>query len=365
MKRLAVLLSLLSCAAATPTSALAAQAQTAHGAVTGKITYLGDSVLTIQSGGRPLGVINAMTRTADALTAGVYPYVYGGGHGEAGIASIGIRGPGYNGRRRGYDCSGSVAAVLAGAGLWQPGSGVPNDAGIIQQLLQEKLIARGAGTAPNEVTLYDHPGVHIFMNMNGRFFGTSDGGGGNAKGGPTWLYDGAPDAQTRVYKPYHLLPSVLRTKTTYGASFTFQTDAQPDLVQGAETGDKVRISYAETRSGAMVATAIEYVGAVTTSGTVTAIGPDGSTLAIQTGAGQALTFATSAVTSLLEGLQIGDGVQVTYTRDAAGLLIPHALQTLSTPAPAPPPGPAPVPAPAPAPVPAPAHSRPPSPRSAS
>jgi hypothetical protein len=50
-------------------------------------------------------------------------------------------GPGYNGKRIGYACSGSVAAVLAGAGLWQPGSGVPNDAGVIRQLRQQKLIA--------------------------------------------------------------------------------------------------------------------------------------------------------------------------------------------------------------------------------
>ncbi len=349
MKRLAGYLSLLLCAAAVPSTALAAQARAVQGTVTGTISYVGDSVLTIQTGGRAMGVINAMSRTASTLTAHNYPYVYGGGHAEAGLASIGIRGPGYNGRRTGYDCSGSVAAVLAGAGLWAAGSGVPNDAGVIQQLLQEKLIARGPGTAPNEVTFYDHPGVHIFMNINGRFFGTSDGGGGNSKGGPAWLYDGAPDSHNPVFKRYHLLPSVLRNRTTYGESFTFQTDSHPTLTVGAESGEKVRIAYTETRTGSMTATSIQYLDAVTASGTVTALASDGSSMSIQTSSGQVLTFSTSAVPDVIAALQVGDGVQVTYSKDSAGLLIPHAVQTVSTPPPPPStPQPAPPVPPAPA-----------------
>jgi hypothetical protein len=63
-----------------------------------------------------MSVERALIAAADAVARGDYPYVYGGGHAEAGTASIGIKGPGYNGRRVGFDCSGSVAAVLAGAG---------------------------------------------------------------------------------------------------------------------------------------------------------------------------------------------------------------------------------------------------------
>ena len=265
MKRFLVSICVLVCSALAPSAALAGSAHAVHGAVTGKITYVGWSTLTIQTGGRRLGIINALTATANALSAHEYPYVYGGGHPEAGIASIGIRGPGYNGRRKGFDCSGAVAAVLAGAGLWPAGSGVPNDAGVITQLLQEKLIARGPGTAPDEVTLYDHPGLHIFMNIDGRFFGTSDGGGGDPNGHPIWLDDGAPDSVNPAFKRFHVLASVLRNKTTYGQSFTFQTVANPTLTIGAEAGDKVTISYTETKSGAMTATAVQYVGAVTTS----------------------------------------------------------------------------------------------------
>ena len=248
MKRLAVSLCLLACAAAAPAGA---QAGTVSGAITGRITGVGVSTLTVQTGGPRIGVVNALTRTADALSAANYPYVWGGGHALAGVAGVGARGPGYNGRRRGFDCSGSVAAVLAGAGLWPAGSGVPGDYGVIQYLAGAGLIARGPGTAPNSVNLYDHPGVHIFMSINGRYFGTSDGGGGNSKGGPTWLDDTAPLSYDRAYHRWHFLPGVLRNHVIYGHSYTFQTDVHPELLYGAEVGDAVRAGYVEWPTGSM------------------------------------------------------------------------------------------------------------------
>src|SRR5205807_416226 len=98
-----------------------------------------------------------------------------------------------------------------------------NDAGVITELRHERLIAPGVGTGPLAVTLYDHPGVHIFMNIEGRFFGTSDGGGGgNPNGGAGWLSDGAPDASSPAYKRYHVLPGVLRQSTNAAHAITFQ-----------------------------------------------------------------------------------------------------------------------------------------------
>ena len=341
IKGFVVCICLLAGAVAMPVATRAAGTPLTHGSVTGKITYIDASTVTIQTAGKPRGVINALTTAADRLSANDFPYVYGGGHAEAGVASIGIKGPGYNGRRIGFDCSGSVAAVLAAAGLWPAGSGVPNEAGMIQQLLQEKLIARGPGRAPDEVTLYDDPGVHIFMNIDGRFFGTSDGGGGDPKGGPAWLDDGAPDSWNPVFKRYHVLPSVLKSTTTAGNSFTFQTSASPTITAGAEAGDSVTISYGETGSGSMTATAIQYAGARTVTATVSSVAANGYEVAVQTAGGATLTFMTAAVTDLIEGLQIGDGVQVTYSMDSSGLLIPHAVVIVSTPAPAPPAGPTP------------------------
>jgi hypothetical protein len=337
LKRLAASLCALACALTAPGAALAA---TVTGAITGRITNVGSSTLTVQTGGPRIGVVNALTRAADALAAGSYPYVWGGGHGLAGVASVGARGPGYNGRRRGFDCSGSVAAVLSGAGLWPAGSGVPGDYGVIQYLARAGLILPGPGRAPNAVNLYDHPGVHIFMSINGRYFGTSDGGGGNSQGGPTWLDDSAPLSYSHAYRRWHFQPSVLRNHVIYGHSYTFQTVAHPELVYGAEIGDKVSVNYAEWPTGSMGLKVLSYAGAMTITGTVATL--DGATLTVQTPSGSALVFDTSLVGNLTSGVQIGDGVQITYSKDTAHRLIPHALQVTSTP---PPITPSPSPAP--------------------
>ena len=273
MKRFAPIACALVCALVLPFSAGAAQPKTAvgHGStqarsqlvrhqVSGTIAAIDGYSFTIQRPGRRMPVIDALTSAADAVTQGDFPYVYGGGHEQAGIASIGIRGPGYNGRTVGFDCSGSVAAVLAGAGLWPVGTGVPADNGVIAQLLSENLIIPGGAGGSEEVNLYDDPGVHIFMNIDGRFFGTSDGGGGNAaqpKGGAGWLDDGAPDASSRAYRRYHVRIAVLRSYTAYGPSLTFQT--HPSVIGGFTVGDQVRVSYTQASSGTMTAQDVAYV----------------------------------------------------------------------------------------------------------
>ena len=315
------------CALMMPSAASAAS----QGSLTGRITYVGGSTLTIQTNGHSVGVIDALTRSADTVAAGNWPYVWGGGHAQAGIAGVGGRGPGYNGKRRGFDCSGSVAAVLAGAGLWPAGAGVPGDLGVVQQLLAEHLIARGPGRAPNAVNLYDDPGIHIFMSIDGRFFGTSDGGGGNRRGGPDWLDDGAWDSYSRTYRRYHVIPSVLRSTTTYGHSYTFQIFSDPALVYGAELGDRVTVGYAQTGTGSMKATTLTFSDLRTVSGTVTAL--SSASLTLQRPSGSPLTFATSLVSELFNGVAVGDGVQLSYTRDSAGELIPHVVRVTSTPAP--------------------------------
>jgi hypothetical protein len=229
-------------------SAAASTPSTARGTV----VSAGWSGLTIQTGGKRMSVISALTAGANALTAGDYPYVYGGGHPQAGVASIGIKGgTGANGHTLGFDCSGAVTAVLAGAGLWAAGSGVPSEAGVIAQLMTQKLIARGRGTGSTEVTLYDDPGVHIFMNINGRYFGTSDGGAGNAHGWAGWLNDGAPDAASKSFKPYHVQPAVLKRQTLYGPTMSFGLGKNSSSVYGLSAGDKVTVTYTRGKSSVL------------------------------------------------------------------------------------------------------------------
>jgi hypothetical protein len=304
--------------AAQPALAQAASTQPGTKQVSGSIAAMSGSWFTIQVAGRRTGVVNAMVKTANALTEHDYPYAWGGGHFEAGVASV-AAGTKKNKRRSvGFDCSGSVAAVLAGAGLWAPGGPVPNDAGVIAQLLRAKLIARGPGTGPVQVTLYDRPGVHIFMNIDGRFFGTSDGGGGgSAKGGPGWLYDRASDAFNPAFKQYHVLPSVLKGTTIYGQALTFRTDEGAGLLRTAALGDRVTVTYAPGGSATMTASALDYIGAVKATGTVASIAEGAFT--IQAADGTSMTFSTG-LSHIAEGLTAGDQVEVTYTAGTSGML---------------------------------------------
>jgi hypothetical protein len=328
-RRLASCCALLALALASPALGASSPA-VANGAATGTVTALSGSSFTIQTAGPRVGVVNAMTRAAIGITNHSYPYVWAGGHAQAGIASTGTKG-----RHKGFDCSGSVAAVLAGAGIWPAGSGVPNDAGIIGTLRRQGLIAPGVGTGPVEVTLYDHPGVHIFMNIDGRFFGTSDGaGGGNPHGGAGWLDDGAPDAASRAYRAYHFLPSVLHSSTNAGHIVSFQLGAlsTPPVI---ELGDRVQVNYAESRAGSLFATSIAYPGSTTTTGTVSSIAADGSSFTLQTSAGQTLTLALPNP-DIAQGLGVGDTVQVVYT--TSGGTSTARVVTVTATAPAPPGG---------------------------
>ena len=96
------------------------------------------------------------------------------------------------------------------------------------------------------------------MSIDGRFFGTSDGGGGSplANGGAGWLDDGAPDASNRAFKRYHVKPSVLASRTTYGPSLTFAIGRNSDLLTGLTAGQVVRVVYTERTNGAMIARAV-------------------------------------------------------------------------------------------------------------
>lgn len=330
VSRAALLCGLVIAFATHPSLALASPAPATPDQTSGTITTISGSWFTIQISGRRTGVVNAMVDTANALTSRDYSYVWGGGHPQAGVASAVAGAKGRKAKVLGFDCSGSVAAVLAGAGLWPAGGPVPSDAGVISQLLHEKLIARGPGTSPVGVTLYDDPGVHIFMNIDGRFFGTSDGeGAGSGKGGPAWLYDRAPDAFNHTYRQYHVLPSVLRSITTYGQTLTFETGADATLLRTAALGDNVNVTYSPGGSGTMLASALTYVGAITTSGTVTSIAADGS-FTIDTPGGHSLTLSTGT-SGLSAELAVGAGVEVTYTEGTGELLARSLAVTSSAP----------------------------------
>ena len=342
MHRFTAGLCALVCALALPSTALAAHrastatAVVAHGAASGTVTAVSGTTVTIQTSGRRMGVVNALVATANAVTKGDYPYVWGGGHAVAGVASYGIHGPGYTGHTKGLDCSGAVAAVLAGGGLWPAGASVPNDAGVISELRAQGLIAAGPGKAPSDVTLYDDPGVHIFMNIDGRFFGTSDGGSGNPsqrKGGAGWLDDSAWDSTSRAYHRWHILPGVLHDRTTYGHSYTFAIDPTLAAFAALALGDSLHVAYTELGSGSLVAQTVTFKGQRTATGTVQSIAPDGSSVTILTPAGSTQTFAigTGLASDLAGSLALDDTVSVTYTSKAGVLTARDVVVTAVAP----------------------------------
>jgi hypothetical protein len=300
--------------------------------VRGTLQLLGSSDFVVQTAGRARGVTEALISTANRLAANNYPYVWGGGHAQAGVPSIGIKGPGHNGRRRGFDCSGSVAAVLAGASLWPAAGGVPGDAGLISELRSWHILARGAGDGPTQVTLYDDPGVHIFMSINGRFFGTSAGGGeGDPRGGPGWLDGSTPDAFSPTYKRYHLLSSVLHGHIS-GQSIGFRTGPLENLVTQFQVGEPMSVSYQATRYGTLAATGVAYPGASSLTGTVTGVAPEDSSVTIQPASGTALTLSSGTLSGLVAGsVTTGDTVTVTYSLVSGADTLRTIVSASSTP----------------------------------
>lgn len=164
--------------------------------------------------GAPVGTggagIGGMIDAANHINAQRLPYVWGGGHASAGTPS--------GGPPAGFDCSGCVAAVLVGGGFWDVGSSVPNDAGIISALKSKGVIAPGSASGTPSCNIFDNPGDHIFMSLNGAYFGTSDGDGGpnnttrfgKGGGGGTWLTEGS---DVPIFAHYHILPELLSGET--------------------------------------------------------------------------------------------------------------------------------------------------------
>lgn len=217
--------------------------------ITGTIVAVHPADFIVETPGSTGGKLNEMVRYADKLEAKNYPYVYGGGHAKVGVAS-GAHG-------KGFDCSGVVAAVLAAGGLWPKGTSVPGDAGVIQQLLARKVIARGPASGPYQVALFDSPGKDIQSRIGGRFYGTGVG----SRGGPGWFDDGVLTFPR--YRQYHVLPSVLREQRSDAnyMAFSFGRGASQHTIAAEVTvGAKVQVSYTEADGSTILPQSVKNVG---------------------------------------------------------------------------------------------------------
>lgn len=163
---------------------------------------------TVTNGGNTT-VIDAITSSAATINNANFPYVWGGGHAHAGTPDTGT-----GGSKIGYDCSGSVAAVLSGAGVVTPGQSIGRDDSLVATLVQQGFLQPGGGTGSPEVSIFDNPGQHIFMRINGQYFGTADATGhlpGTSLQGAGWIANGSPG----TFNQYHVPPAILSKSTTY------------------------------------------------------------------------------------------------------------------------------------------------------
>jgi hypothetical protein len=233
-----------------------ASASAASSPITGTIVAVHRGDFIVRTSGSTGGRLNKMVSYADKLQAKNYPYVFGGGHATPGVAS--------GGRAKGFDCSGVVGAVLAAGGMWPKKAAVPGDAGVIQELLQRKVIARGPASGPYQLALFDKPGRDIQEKIGGRFYGTGVG----SRGGPGWFDDGV--LTFPGYKEYHVLPSVLHERSSDGNYMTFSFGSgasQRTIAAEVRVGSKVQVSYAEAGDSTIVAKSVKNVGGKPFKGT--------------------------------------------------------------------------------------------------
>jgi hypothetical protein len=93
---------------------------------------------------------------------------------------------------------------------------VPTDDGIISKLQTAGLLRSGQGSGRPEVTLFDNPGVHIFMRIDGSYFGTEDGSGHLPSNGfgVGWIKDGVEPPPGSGFNAYHFPSTTLREYIT-------------------------------------------------------------------------------------------------------------------------------------------------------
>jgi hypothetical protein len=113
----------------------------------------------------------------------------------------------------------------------------------------------------------------------------------------------------------------LTIETDGGQSMTFQAD--PVLLDDYSVGDQVDVSYYTDSDGGLVADDVEPVDDsgsgddLDAIGTVTAL--DDSSITVQVDGSGPMTYSADA--DLLDGVSVGDAVDVTYFQDTDGTLV--------------------------------------------
>ena len=162
-------------------------------------------------------MIAAMIAAANKIDRAGYSYKWGGGHNPS------FSGP--------YDCSGAVSAVLHAAGL-------------INRPMVSGEFMRWGRPGPGAVTIYANAG-HVYMSINGRFFGTTR---ANPGGGAGWFNGSRRAGFVVVHVPFESMKfkksakkqNVKRTSTsraqTRAANDTREPASQSEARRDAQSG---------------------------------------------------------------------------------------------------------------------------------
>lgn len=167
--------------------------------------------------------LDAMITRAAEISNKNYPYSWGGGHQHVGTPSIGQPGgPAGSSGVNGFDCSGSVLAVLAAGGFVPTGSSFGSSGEMLH--VYGHIGESGPGPKNKGVTIYANA-THEWMTINGRYFST--GWNKNPAGGAGW--GGEQESEwpqpTSSYESMHL--SVKQLEEPY-------TGAPPPALAGTE-----------------------------------------------------------------------------------------------------------------------------------
>lgn len=157
--------------------------------------------------------LDEMISRASEISNKNYPYAWGGGHHSVGTPSIGEPdGPPGSSGALGFDCSGSVLAVLAAGEFVPTGSsfGTSAEMGHVYGHIGEP------GPAPEGkgVTIYYNE-EHEWMTINGRYFSTG-GSSKNPNGGAGWGGEGSANwgEDPSRFESFHLKNSQLEEPYT-------------------------------------------------------------------------------------------------------------------------------------------------------
>lgn len=157
-------------------------------------------------------MIAAMVAAANKIDRAGYSYRWGGGHNPS------FSGP--------YDCSGAVSAVLHAAGL-------------VSRPMVSGEFMRWGKPGKGAVTIYANAG-HVYMSINGRFFGTTR---ANPGGGAGWFNGSARPGFVVVHVPFENMKfkkaakrKVKPTSTTRTRTRAATASRQPAGSHSSQTG---------------------------------------------------------------------------------------------------------------------------------